>query len=120
ASLETIEVAERDPERHGGGACRGRADADELGLALARVPALRERVVEHAGVRHKLGDAGREVAQPHQGRREGPVPAGGRLAEELIGRPEAGRARAGPRARILTSYRDAAPRRRGEADAAHR
>src|SRR5437773_1414521 len=117
---ETTEVAERDPERHGGGARRRRADADELGLALARVPALRERVVEHAGVRHELRDAGREVAQPRQGRRESPVRAGARFAEEVVGRPEAGRARAGPRGHILAPYRDAEPLRRGEDDAAHR
>src|SRR5207244_10371493 len=90
ARLEIAEVAEGDAQRHGGGACRRCAEADQLGLALARIPALRERVVEHAGMSHELRDAGWEIAQPYQGRREGPVGAGARFAEGRGGRPEAG------------------------------
>src|SRR5438876_616403 len=118
--LEIAEVAEGDAQRHGGGACRRCAEADQLGLALARIPALRERVVEHAGVSHELRDAGREIAQPYQGRREGPVGAGARFAEEMVGRPEAGRARAGTRKLVLAPHRNAEPFRRGEHDAGHR
>src|SRR5213593_2642 len=118
--LEIAEVAEGDAQRHGGGACRRCAEADQLGLALARIPALRERVVEHAGVSHELRDAGREIAQPYQGRREGPVGAGARFAEEMVGRPEAGRAGAGTRKLVLAPHRNAEPLRRGEHDAGHR
>src|SRR2546422_117383 len=118
--LEIAEVAEGDAQRHGGGACRRCAEADQLGLALARIPALRQRVVEHAGVSHELRDAGREIAQPYQGRREGPVGAGARFAEEMVGRPEAGRAGAGPRKLVLAPHRNAEPLRRGEHDAGHR
>src|SRR2546430_2715470 len=118
--LEIAEVAEGDAQRHGGGACRRCAEADQLGLALARIPALRERVVEYAGVSHGLRDAGRGIAQPYQGRREGPVGAEARFAEEMVGRPEAGRARAGPRKLVLAPHRKAEPLRRGEHDAGHR
>src|SRR5206468_6543511 len=93
---------------------------DELGLALARVSAERERLVEHAGVRHDLRGARWKVAQPRQGRGEGPVGAGARFTEEVVGRPQAGRARTGPRASVLAPHRDAEAFRRGEHDTRYR
>src|ERR1043165_2050032 len=52
--LEVTERAETDAERRGGGTGGVGAEADQLHLALARVAAIGQIVVEPAGVRHEL------------------------------------------------------------------
>src|SRR5438093_12732905 len=71
--LQVAEVAERDPERRGGGPRRRRPEADQLGLALPAVPAVAERVVVTAGVRHELTHAGWKRAQVAKRRGHAPV-----------------------------------------------
>src|SRR2546426_293389 len=78
--LQLAEVAEGDPEtrecRTGGGC----PETDHLGLALPSIAAIGQRLVEPAGMRHELGDAGRQDPQLSQGSGQRPVRPGTRLA----------------------------------------
>src|SRR5437899_5441452 len=89
--LQVAEVAERDPERRGGGPRRRRPEADQLGLAWPAVPAVAERVVVTAGVRHELTHAGWKRAQVAKRRGHAPVGVRPRASEEMVRRHEAER-----------------------------
>src|SRR2546422_9982561 len=87
--LQVAEVAERDPEPRGAGPRRRRPEADQLGLALPAIPAIAERVVVTAGVRHELTHAGWKRAQVAKRRGHAPVRVRPRASEEMIRRHQA-------------------------------
>src|SRR3989454_3386026 len=96
-TLEVAEVAEPDAEARGRRARARRPETDHLGLALSPVTAVGERVIEPSRVRHELGDDGRQGPGLRDGSSEGPVGAGARLPQEVVGGPKARGDRAGTR-----------------------
>src|SRR4029453_11426466 len=84
----------------------GRGEAFHLGLALLAVAAVREIVVEIAGMGHELGDPRRERAQVLEHALTGPVGIRPRLAHEVIRGADAVLLRPGPDLRVLRAHGD--------------